>query len=501
MTSTTTPAAGRAAQRPAAGTGGRAARTLRTQIGVLVLVQLVGMMSGTIIATALPAITREVDGTTLHYTWMFVTTALASTVTTPLWGRLGDVRDARTVLQWSIGVYTLGALLCGLAPTADLLIAARVVQGIGIGGHIALTQALAARLVVARDRARVNGFMGVSQVVATVTGPLVGALLVQVPHIGWRLCFLLGVPVALVAAVIVHRVMPRALPVAAGRVDVVGGALLVLGLTGLLGWVSLVGQHLPGRSPASLALVVGSVVVLGVAAWWEWRSPHPIVPLRTLRSRVPLLAALASLTVGVSMFGGTVFVTQYLQLGRGLSALVAGAALMPMALATFAAALLVGHRSARTGRLRRYLLLGTGLVAGGNGLLVVLTPSTPLWVVLVATCAIGAGLGASATNLVLAAQNATALRDVGAVSGAVVFCRTAGSAVGLTVLGSVVAAYVPSAAGVPAAALPGLYAHASSVVFACAAGTALLGVVAVAAMPRIALRTTFDLEPPPRVEG
>ncbi|MET0767231.1 MAG: MFS transporter, partial [Aeromicrobium sp.] len=343
---------------------------LRVQIGVLILVQFVGMMSGTIIATALPAITREIDGTTLHYTWMFVTTALASTVTTPLWGRLGDVFDAKTVLQFSLGFYTLGALLCGLAPSADLLIAARVIQGIGIGGHIALTQTLAARLVVPRARAQVNGVMGLSQIIATISGPVIGAFVVGVPEIGWRLCFLLGVPVAVIAWVVVVLVMPRALPMARGSVDFVGGALLVIGLTGLLGWISFVGTHIPFLSATSLLVLGGSIFVLVIALVWEWHRADAIIPLRALAGRAPVLAAIASVAVGVSMFSGTVFVTQYLQLGRGIDALGAGLLLMPMALSTFVAAVLIGRLSMRSGRLRRYLIWGTAFVVAGNAALV-----------------------------------------------------------------------------------------------------------------------------------
>ncbi|MFE5409583.1 MFS transporter [Microbacterium sp. NPDC056569] len=475
--------------------GRRDTRRLRVQIGVLMLVQFVGMMSGTIIATALPGITREIDGTTLHYTWMFVTTALASTVTTPLWGRLGDVFDAKTVLQWSLGFYTAGALLCGLAPTADLLIAARVIQGVGIGGHIALTQTLAARLVVPRARAQVNGVMGLSQIVATISGPVVGALLVGIPGIGWRLCFLIGVPVALVAAVIVQIVMPKALAVVKGSVDYVGAALLVIGLTGLLGWISFVGKQLAPLSFASIALVVASAGVLAAAAAWEWRAKEPIIPLRALAGRASALAALASCAVGVSMFGGTIFVTQYLQLGRGASALAAGVLLMPMAVATFIAAVLVGRMSTRSGRLRRYLLLGTGLLVAGNAGLIPLTTTTPLWWVVAATCAVGAGLGMTVTNLILVAQNATRLRDVGAVSGAIIFCRTFGSTAGLAVFGAIVAAYVPSQAAVNVAAAPGLYSQAASTVFLVATAVSAIAATAVACLPRIGLRSTADLEP------
>ncbi|WP_307358635.1 MFS transporter [Microbacterium murale] len=464
-----------------------------TQLGVLMLVQFVGMMSGTIIATALPAITKEIDGTTLHYTWMFVTTALAAAVTTPLWGRLGDIFDAKTVLQWSLGFYTVGALLCGLAPSADLLIAARVIQGIGIGGHIALTQALAARLVVPRLRAQVNGVMAVSQIGATVSGPLVGALLVGVPGIGWRLCFLLGVPVAIIAAIIVHAVLPNAVAPSEGRVDLLGAVLLVLGLTGLLGWISFVGKGLPFLSSASLLWLGVSVIVLAVAGWWEWRAKDAIVPLRALAGRVPALAAVASLSVGASMFGGTIFVTQYLQLGRGLDALIAGVLLMPMALATFVAALLVGRLSTRSGLIRRYLLAGVILVLLGNAALVPLTPSTPLWWVVVASSLVGAGLGMTVTNLILIAQNATSVRDVGAVSGTIIFCRTLGSTVGLALFGAIVAGYVPAVDSVATSALSELYSQGASLVFLVATGISSIGLVAVALLPPIALRSTVDL--------
>lgn len=468
-------------------------RRLWVQIGVLTLVQFVGMMSGTIIATALPAITSEIHGTTMHYTWMFVTTALASAVTTPLWGRLGDIFDAKTVLQWSLGFYTAGALLCGLAPSADLLIAARVVQGIGIGGHIALTQALAARLVVPRLRAQVNGVMAVSQIVATISGPLVGALLVGVPVVGWRLCFLLGVPVAVVASIVVQIVLPRATAPTEGRVDYLGAVLLVIGLTGLLAWISFVGDEMPLLSTASLLWLAASLLVLAVAAWWEWRAADAIVPLRALSGRVPVLAAVASLCVGVSMFGGTIFVTQYLQLGRGLEALTAGVLLMPMAVATFIAALLVGRLSTRTGRIRRYLLVGVALVVFGNGSLILLTSSTPLWWVVAASSLIGAGLGMTVTNLVLLAQNATRMRDTGAVSGTIIFCRTLGSTVGLAVFGAIVASFVPAVDEVATVALSDLYSSASSIVFLVATAISLVGLVAVILLPSVTLRSTADL--------
>ncbi|MEQ6900648.1 MDR family MFS transporter [Nocardioides sp. YIM 152588] len=405
----------------------------------LLLGMFVAMLSSTVVSNALPRIVTDLEGSQTGYTWVVVATLLTMTATTPIWGKLADLFSKKALVQAALVIFSIGSLAAGLAPNMEFLIGARAVQGLGVGGMTALVQVVIASMVPPRERGRYSGYIGAVFAAATVSGPLLGGLIVD-SFMGWRGCFFLAIPLAAAAFVVLQRTLHLPVIKREVKIDYLGATLIMAGVSCLLVWVSLAGNHFDWVSTTSGLLVGGGLVLIAAAIWVEARvAAEPVIPLRLFRDRTTTLATAASATVGVAMFASTVYLSQYFQLARGMTPTEAGLMSVAMVGGLLVSSILSGRIITRTGYWKRWLIGGTGTAVVGLALLGTIDAETPLVVVGLYMACVGAGIGASMQNLVLAVQNNTAPADLGAASSVVAFFRSIGGSVGVSALGAVLA--------------------------------------------------------------
>jgi EmrB/QacA subfamily drug resistance transporter len=486
----------------------------------LLLGLFVAMLSSTVVSNALPRIVTDLRGSESGYTWVVVATLLTMTASTPLWGKLSDLFSKKLLVQTALVIFTVGSLAAGVAPNMGSLIAARAVQGIGVGGLTALVQVVIATIVSPRERGRYSGYIGAVFALATVSGPLIGGVIVDSP-LGWRGCFFVGLPVAALAFVVLQKTLRVPTIRREVRIDFLGAGLIAAGVSVLLIWVSLAGHDFAWESFTSAWMIALGVLLLAGAVVTEVRAEEPIIPLRLFRDRTTSLATLASIMVGVAMFGSTVYLSQYFQIAHGMSPTHAGLMTMFMVGGLLASSITTGRIITRTGRWKRYLVGGMVLVVVGLSLLSTIDESTNLLRVGAFMAVLGLGLGATMQNLVLAVQNNTAQRDMGAASSVVAFFRSMGGSIGVSALGAALSHQVASevASGLARlgvqpgsgsgstaipdmATLPGpvravfeaAFGDATGHVFLVAAPCALVALVAVLFIHEVPLRTTIERE-------
>ena len=407
----------------------------------LLLALFVAMLSSTVVSNALPRIVADLKGSESGYTWIVVATLLTMTASTPLWGKLADLFNKKVLVQTALGVYSVGSLLAAVAPGMGSLIAARAVQGLGVGGLTALVQVVIASIVSPRERGRYSGYIGAVFALATVSGPLIGGVIVDSP-LGWRGCFFVGLPIAAVAAVVLQKTLHLQTVRREVNIDYMGAILLTGGVSTLLIWVSLAGHDFAWASPTTAWMVALGVLLLVAAVVVELRVEEPVIPLRLFRDRTTSLATFASVMVGVAMFGSTVYLSQYFQIAQGMTPTRAGLMTIAMVGGLVVSSLTTGRIISRTGRWKRYLVGGMVLVIVGLALLGTIDDTTGLLPVGVFMAVLGVGLGATMQNLVLAVQNNTAQRDMGSASSVVAFFRSMGGSIGVSVLGAVLSHHV-----------------------------------------------------------
>ncbi|GAA1646724.1 MDR family MFS transporter [Georgenia ruanii] len=411
----------------------------------LLLAMFVGNLSGTIVGNALPVIVGEIGGTQQQYTWIITSTILASTAITPIAGKLADLFDKKKLLLASMVVFIAGSILAGLSTSAGMLIGVRVLQGIGMGANMVLTQIIIATIIPPRQRGRYNGYMGAVIAVATVSGPLAGGLIVDVPWLGWRWCFWATVPFMLAAIAVVMRnlhVPGKGRPGA--KVDYLGALLISLSATLLLIWVSFANHEFAWVSWQTAVMLGAAAVAAVLFVIVEQRVSEPVVPLRILSDRTTALAIVASLAVGTALFGANVFLGQYFQIGRGYSPTIAGWLGLPLMFGLLISSTVAGRWVTASGRWKPYVVGGVALLAAGMGLMAMVGADTSVVLIGVFLFIAGLGLGASMQNLVLAVQNSVSLGNVGAATSTVTFFRSLGGAIGIQLLGAVYAQQVTS---------------------------------------------------------
>ncbi len=405
----------------------------------LLLAMFVAMLSSTVVTNALPAIVTDLEGSQSGYTWVVVSTMLAMTATTPLWGKLADLVSKKLLVQSALVIYTAGSLVAAFAPSMGVLIGGRVIQGLGVGGLTALVQVVIASMVSPRERGRYSGYIGAVFAAATVSGPLIGGLVVDSP-LGWRGCFFVGLPFAAAAFVVLQRRLHLPVVKRDVRIDYTGATLIVAGISMLLVWVSLAGASFDWVSTTSALLVVGGLAVVAAALFVEAKvASDPVIPLRLFRDRTTALATAASVMVGVAMFGATVYLSQYFQLSRGMSPTEAGLMSIAMVGGLLVSSIVSGRIITASGLWKRWLVGGLVLVVVGFALLSTIDAETPIVVVGLFMALVGLGLGASMQNLVLAVQNVVDVTDLGAASSVVAFMRSLGGSIGVSVLGALLA--------------------------------------------------------------
>ncbi|MFA1542298.1 MDR family MFS transporter [Actinomadura monticuli] len=421
----------------------------------LMMAMATSMISMSVISTALPTIVGDLGGQD-KLAWVASASLLTMTASTPLWGKMSDIAGRKLMFQTALLIFVVASVGAGLSQNIGHLIAARAFQGLGAGGLSALAQVILGDVVEPRQRGRYAGYMGAVFGVATVAGPLLGGFIVDADGLGWRWCFYVCVPLALVAFLVIQKVLTLPKVKRETHLDVFG-AITITGSAGFLMLVlSMGGIEFAWNSPWTYILLGCVVVLLALAVVAERIARDPILPPRLFRNRTFLLTSFVSICVGVAMFGVMIYMPQYLQIVKGLSPTASGLMTLPLVVGMLVTSTGSGQIVTRTGRYKIFPVLGLLCVAGGMFLLSRLHTDSPKLVVGADLALLGVGMGLTLQILILAAQNAAARTDLAATTSGVSFFRNLGGAVGVAAFGAILTNRVADeiAAGFRAAGLP-----------------------------------------------
>src|SRR5215467_4639932 len=403
-------------------------------IGALLLGMLLAALDQTIVATALPTIAGDLHGLS-HLSWVVTAYLLASTVSTPLWGKLGDLYGRKVFFEASIVIFLVGSALCGLAHSIFILIVFRAVQGIGGGGLLTGAQTIVADVVPPRDRGRYQGLFGSVFGVTSVLGPLIGGFFVD--NLSWRWVFYVNLPVGAVALAVVAAVLPGQLRRAQHRIDYLGTIFLAGAATSLVLLTSLGGTTYAWASTPIYLMAAGAVVCGALFIWAESRAAEPVVPLHLFRNRIFSASSAVGFVVGFAMFGAIAYLPQYMQIVKGVSPTVSGLRLLPLMAGLLTTSIISGRLVSRWGRYRIFPIVGTAVMTIGLYLLSHLGVDTSVWLSSLYMLVLGAGIGMSLQVLVVAVQNAVSYADLGAATAGATFFRSIGGSFGTATFGAV----------------------------------------------------------------
>jgi EmrB/QacA subfamily drug resistance transporter len=401
-----------------------------------------GLMAGmflaaldqTIVATALPTIVGQLGGLD-HYAWVVTSYLLASTVSTPLWGKLGDLYGRKRFFQAAIIIFLVGSALSGVAQNLDELIGFRALQGLGAGGLIVGAQAIIGAVVSPRERGRYMGLMGSVFAVASVAGPLAGGFFTD--QLSWRWVFYINLPVGALALGIIAVALPARIERVKHSIDYAGAAVLGAAVTALILALTWGGNTYAWLSGVVLGLFAASVLLVAVFIAVERRAPEPLIPLQLFSMPIFRVASMAGGVVGFAMFGAITFLPLFLQTVHGAGATASGLQMIPIMAAMLTMSIWSGRRISVTGRYRAYPIAGTMIMTVGIFLLSRLGITSPYWVAAIYMALVGAGLGLTMQVMVLAVQNSVRYAELGTATSSATFFRAIGGSIGVAVFGAI----------------------------------------------------------------
>ena len=421
-------------------------RILAIYAGLMVTLALASL-DQTIVATALPRIVGDLGGIT-QYSWVFTAYMLTSTVTVPLYGKLGDVYGRKNLFLFAIVVFLLGSALCGVAQSMTQLVLFRAVQGVGAGGLFPLSLAVIGNIVPPRDRGRWQGLIGAVFASSSIVGPAVGGFIVD--NTTWRWVFFVNLPVGGLALLVISLTMPRRARMTQHAIDWLGAGVLAAGTAALLLGLVWGGRRYPWGSPHVVAALAASAVLLGVFALVERRAPEPILPFDVLRNPIVAGSVACMALVGMAMFGTISYVPLFVQGVIGTSATSSGVVLTPMTLGAVVTSFATGQLVSRTGRYRWNAVLGPLVLTGGMLLLWRMGVHTTNGEAARNMVIAGIGIGSMMQVFVLSVQNAVPRARIGSATALTQFARQMGATLGVTIMGVLVNHGLP--AGVAAGA-------------------------------------------------
>ncbi len=407
-------------------------------LGLIIIALMLGMLLAaldqTIVSTALPTIVGDLGGLA-HLSWVVTAYILASTVSTPLWGKLGDQYGRKRLFLAAIVIFLAGSALCGLSQSMAQLIAFRGIQGLGGGGLMVLAQAIVGDVVSARDRGKYQGYFGAVFAVSSIVGPLLGGLFVD--HLSWHWVFYVNLPLGAIALFVVVAVLPSDRTRTRHRIDY-AGVVLLGGATSCLVLIATWGGTIyPWRDPVIVGLAVAAVAMLAGWVVSARRAREPVLPLELFRIRAFSMASIVGFVVGFGMFGALTYLPLYLQIVHGVSATLSGVYLLPMMAGMLTMSIISGQVISKTGKYRYFPIAGTAFATVGMFLLSTLTEFSSLVALGVYLLVLGVGLGMTMQVLVIVVQNAVDFKDLGVATSGATFFRSIGGSFGVATLGAV----------------------------------------------------------------
>ncbi|MFI6901475.1 MDR family MFS transporter [Nonomuraea sp. NPDC050394] len=409
----------------------------------LMLAMVLAMLDNMIVGTAMPRIVGELGGVT-HLSWVVTAYVLGTTVSTPIWGKIGDLYGRKTIFMVSIVIFMIGSVLCGMAGSELLggpedgmmeLIAFRAIQGLGAGGLMVNVMAIIGDLVPPRERGQYQGITAGVMSLAMIAGPLVGGFITD--HLDWRWAFYVNLPVGglALAWLAVKLKLPK--HVNQVRIDWLGAILLSISITAMVLVTAWGGSQYAWSSPQILGLGALAIVTLAAFIPIERRAAEPIMPLQLFRNRNFTLISAIGFLLGFAMFGAINFLPLYQQTVQGASATNSGLLLLPMMGAAMVVSIFVGKAITVTGKYKLYPIIGGAGMALGMWLLSLMGVGTPEWQTGLFIGVLGVGMGFLMQTTMLIAQNSVEQRDLGVASSTSTFFRSIGGSFGVSVFGAI----------------------------------------------------------------